>query len=127
MLPRGHPGLPLGCAELGAMLYGEFMRHDPAAPEWLDRDRFVVSNGHASMLVYSLLHLSGFPLEMDALRNFRQFGYPTAGHPEREPHLGIDMTTGPLGQGFGTGVGMALTANRFRVGRRLSSSSDSPE
>jgi transketolase len=111
----GHPGAPMGMADIATVLWTRYLVVDPADPTWLDRDRFVVSNGHASMLVYSLLHLSGFPLEMDALRNFRQFGYPTAGHPEREPHLGIDMTTGPLGQGFGTGVGMAIAEEHLRA------------
>ncbi|NNC93360.1 MAG: transketolase, partial [Acidimicrobiia bacterium] len=111
----GHPGAPMGMADIATVLWTRYLVVDPADPTWPDRDRFIVSNGHASMLVYSLLHLSGFPLEMEALRNFRQFGYPTAGHPEREPHLGIDMTTGPLGQGFGTGVGMAIAEEHLRA------------
>jgi transketolase len=110
----GHPGAPMGMADIATVLWTRYLVVDPADPTWPDRDRFIVSNGHASMLVYALLHLSGFPLDMDALRNFRQFGYPTAGHPEREPHLGIDMTTGPLGQGFGTGVGMAIAEEHLR-------------
>ncbi len=111
----GHPGAPMGMADIATVLWTRFLVVDPADPTWPDRDRFIVSNGHASMLVYALLHLSGFPLEMEALKNFRQFGYPTAGHPEREPHLGIDMTTGPLGQGFGTGVGMAIAEEHLRA------------
>jgi len=111
----GHPGAPMGMADMATVLWTQFLTVDPADPTWPDRDRFVVSNGHASMLVYALLHLSGFPLEMDALRNFRQFGYPTPGHPEREPHLGIETTTGPLGQGFGTGVGMAIAEEHLRA------------
>jgi len=104
----GHPGAPMGMADIAVVLWGRHLVVDPSDPTWVDRDRFVLSNGHGSMLLYSLLHLSGFPLSMDDLRNFRQWGSPTAGHPEREPHLGIEMTTGPLGQGFGTGVGLAM-------------------
>ncbi len=111
----GHPGMPMGMADLAVVLWSEFLKVDPTAPEWPDRDRFVLSNGHGSMLLYSLLHLSGFPVTMDDLRNFRQLGHPTAGHPEREPHLGIEMTTGPLGQGFGTGIGMAIAEAHLRA------------
>ncbi|GAB1456265.1 transketolase [Spirochaetota bacterium] len=115
----GHPGLPLGAAELGAMLYGEFMRHDPKAPTWLDRDRFVLSAGHGSMLLYSLLHLAGYPVSLDDIRNFRQIGSPCAGHPEYGMIPGIEMTTGPLGQGLATAVGMAVAetmlASRFNT------------
>ena len=111
----GHPGAPMGMADMATVLWTHFLVVDPADPTWPDRDRFIVSNGHASMLVYALLHLSGFPLDMDALKNFRQFGYPTPGHPEREPHLGIETTTGPLGQGFGTGVGMAIAEEHLRA------------
>lgn len=111
----GHPGAPMGMADIATVLWTRFLVVDPADPTWPDRDRFVLSNGHGSMLLYSLLHLSGFPLELDALRNFRQFGYSTAGHPEREPHLGIETTTGPLGQGFGTGVGMAIAEEHLRA------------
>ena len=117
----GHPGMPMGMADLGAVLWSEFLIVDPDAPEWPDRDRFVLSNGHGSMLLYSLLHLSGFPLTIEDIKSFRQWGSVTAGHPEREPHLGIEMTTGPLGQGFGTGVGMALAEAhlRARLGEEL--------
>jgi transketolase len=111
----GHPGMPMGMADIAVVLWGRHLVVDPSDPEWPDRDRFVLSNGHGSMLLYSLLHLSGFPLTLDDLRNFRQFGYPTAGHPEREPHLGIEMTTGPLGQGFGTAVGMAMAERHLRA------------
>ncbi|MEE9227877.1 MAG: transketolase, partial [Acidimicrobiia bacterium] len=110
----GHPGMPMGMADLATMLWADFLVVDPEDPTWPDRDRFVVSNGHGSMLLYSLLHLSGYPLPLDALRNFRQFGYPTAGHPEREPEIGIETTTGPLGQGFGTGVGFAIAEEHLR-------------
>lgn len=104
----GHPGLPLGCAELGAMLYGEFMKHDPSDPAWLDRDRFVLSAGHGSMLLYSLLHLSGYGVGLDDIRSFRQIGSKCAGHPEYGMAPGIETTTGPLGQGLATAVGMAV-------------------
>jgi transketolase len=110
----GHPGMPMGMAELATVLWTEFLTVDPDMPEWADRDRFVLSNGHGSALLYALLHLSGFAMTMEDLQNFRQWGYHTAGHPEREPHLGIEMTTGPLGQGFGTGVGMALAEAHLR-------------
>ncbi len=105
----GHPGMPMGMADLAEVLWNDYLKHNPGNPLWADRDRFVLSNGHGSMLLYSLLHLSGYPLTIDELRNFRQFGYRTAGHPEREPELGIETTTGPLGQGISNAVGMALT------------------
>lgn len=104
----GHPGMPMGMADIAEVLWNDFLRHNPANPHWYDRDRFVVSNGHGSMLLYSLLHLTGYPLDMNELRNFRQLGSKTPGHPEREPDLGIETTTGPLGQGLSNGVGMAL-------------------
>jgi transketolase len=90
------------------VLWSDHLKHNPGNPQWPDRDRFVLSNGHGSMLLYSLLNLSGYPLEMEQLRNFRQFGAHTAGHPEVDPHLGIETTTGPLGQGVANAVGMAL-------------------
>ncbi|MCX7948530.1 MAG: transketolase [Treponemataceae bacterium] len=104
----GHPGLPLGAAELGAVLYGEILKHDPAAPAWPDRDRFVLSAGHGSMFLYSLLHLSGYPISLEDIKNFRQVGSPCAGHPEYGMAPGIETTTGPLGQGIATAVGMAI-------------------
>lgn len=104
----GHPGMPMGMADIAEVLWNDYLKHNPGNPEWADRDRFVLSNGHGSMLLYSLLHLSGYPLSMDELRNFRQFGYRTAGHPEREAELSIETTTGPLGQGITNAVGMAL-------------------
>jgi len=104
----GHPGMPMGMADIAEVLWNDFLRHNPGDPRWPDRDRFVVSNGHGSMLLYSLLHLAGYPLGMDEIRNFRQFGYRTAGHPEYEPELGIETTTGPLGQGIANAVGMAI-------------------
>ena len=111
----GHPGMPLGMADIAVVLWGNHLVVDPASSEWPDRDRFVLSNGHGSMLLYALLHLAGFPLSMDDLRNFRQLGHPTAGHPERDSRLGIETTTGPLGQGFGTGVGLAAAEAHLRA------------
>ena len=104
----GHPGAPLGMADIAEVLWRDVLKFNPGNPTWIDRDRFVLSNGHASMLLYSVLHLTGYPLSMDEIRNFRQWGSKTAGHPERELHLGIETTTGPLGQGFSNAVGMAL-------------------
>jgi transketolase len=104
----GHPGAPMGMADIAEVLWRDYLRHNPADPAWPDRDRFVLSNGHASMLLYSLLHLSGYPLTIEDLRKFRQLGSHTAGHPERDPALGIETTTGPLGQGIANAVGMAL-------------------
>ncbi len=104
----GHPGAPMGMADIAEVLWNDYLKHNPGNPEWVDRDRFVLSNGHGSMLIYSLLHLTGYPLTIDELRNFRQFGYRTAGHPEYEPELSIETTTGPLGQGITNAVGMAL-------------------
>ncbi len=105
----GHPGMPMGMADIAQVLWTDHLRHNPANPEWADRDRFVLSNGHGSMLLYSLLHLTGYPLTLDDLANFRQFGSHTAGHPEVDRHLGIETTTGPLGQGLANAVGMALS------------------
>jgi len=104
----GHPGAPMGMADIAEVLWRDYLKHNPADPQWPDRDRFVLSNGHASMLLYSLLHLSGYPLTVEDVKKFRQLGSHTAGHPEREPHLGIETTTGPLGQGIANAVGMAL-------------------
>jgi transketolase len=104
----GHPGAPMGMADIAEVLWRDVLKFNPGNPTWLDRDRFVLSNGHASMLLYSVLHLTGYPLSMDEIKNFRQFGSKTPGHPEREVHLGIETTTGPLGQGFANAVGMAL-------------------
>lgn len=104
----GHPGLPMGCAEFGAFLYGVLLRHNPKNPKWLNRDRFVLSAGHGSMLLYSLLHLSGFGLSMDEIKRFRQIHSKTPGHPEYHVTVGVEATTGPLGQGVGNAVGQAL-------------------
>ena len=111
----GHPGMPMGMADIAVVLWSRYLRVDPSEPTWKDRDRFIVSNGHGSMLLYSLLHLSGFPLSMEEIRNFRQFGHETAGHPEYAPEVGIETTTGPLGQGFGTAVGMAIAEEHQRA------------
>ncbi len=104
----GHPGMPMGMADIAEVLWNDHLRHNPSNPQWPDRDRFVISNGHGSMLLYALLHLTGYPLTVDDLRAFRQLGSHTAGHPEHDPHLGIETTTGPLGQGLANAVGMAL-------------------
>ena len=104
----GHPGMPMGMADIAEVLWNDYLQHDPTRPDWANRDRFVLSNGHGSMLLYSLLHLAGYDLPMEEIQNFRQFGYRTAGHPEREPELSIETTTGPLGQGLSNAVGMAL-------------------
>src|SRR3569833_2345848 len=104
----GHPGMPMGMADIAQALWGDFLKHNPGNPQWVDRVRFVLSNGHGSMLLYSLLHFSGYPLGLEELKNFRQLGSRTAGHPEHEAALGIETTTGPLGQGLANAVGMAL-------------------
>ncbi|MCE2389936.1 MAG: transketolase [Proteobacteria bacterium] len=104
----GHVGLPLGCAELGVTLFGELLKYDPADPDWPDRDRFVLSAGHGSMLLYSLLHLSGYALPMQQIERFRQLHSATPGHPEHGETPGVETTTGPLGQGVANAVGMAL-------------------
>jgi transketolase len=111
----GHPGAPMGLADIAEVLWRDVLKFNPGNPTWLDRDRFVLSNGHASMLLYSVLHLTGYPLSMDEIKNFRQFGSKTPGHPERELHLGIETTTGPLGQGFANAVGMALAERSLAV------------
>jgi transketolase len=104
----GHPGMPMGMADIAEVLWRGFLKHNPGNPRWADRDRFVLSNGHGSMLLYSVLHLTGYPLSLDELRQFRQLGSRTAGHPEHEIGVGIETTTGPLGQGLANAVGMAL-------------------
>ncbi|MDR0582885.1 MAG: transketolase [Treponema sp.] len=117
----GHPGLPLGAAELGAILYGELLRHDPSDPAWADRDRFILSAGHGSMFLYSLLHLSGYrDITLDDIKSFRQIGSRAAGHPEYGMAAGIEATSGPLGQGISMAVGFAVAetmlAARFNTG-----------
>ena len=113
----GHPGMPMGMADIAEVLWRDHHRHNPANPGWLNRDRFVLSNGHGSMLQYALLHLAGYDLPLDELKNFRQLGSKTPGHPENFVTRGVETTTGPLGQGFANAVGMALAekllARRF--------------
>lgn len=104
----GHPGLPLGAAPMAYVLWMRYLKHNPSNPEWYDRDRFVLSAGHGSMLLYSLLHLTGYPLSIEQIKQFRQWDSVTPGHPERNLKIGVEVTTGPLGQGFGNGVGMAI-------------------
>lgn len=104
----GHPGAPMGMADIAEVLWREFLQHNPTNPDWPNRDRFVLSNGHGSMLIYSLLHLSGYALSIDDIKNFRQLHSPTAGHPEHDECPGVETTTGPLGQGITNAVGMAL-------------------
>jgi transketolase len=104
----GHPGMPMGMADIAEVLWRDFLKHNPGNPAWFDRDRFVLSNGHGSMLLYSLLHLTGYAMPIDELQRFRRLHSHTPGHPEREPALGIETTTGPLGQGLANAVGMAL-------------------
>ena len=106
----GHPGTPMGAADLAFVLWTEFLNFDPTHPQWANRDRFVLSGGHASMLLYSLLHLSGHDLSLDELKRFRQWGSKTPGHPEYGHTVGVELTTGPLGAGFATAVGMALAS-----------------
>jgi transketolase len=104
----GHPGAPMGLAPVAYVLWSRFLKHNPKNPSWPDRDRFVLSAGHGSMLLYSMLHLTGYDLPLDQIKQFRQWGSLTPGHPERELTPGVEVTTGPLGQGFGNGVGMAI-------------------
>ncbi|MEL7060781.1 MAG: transketolase, partial [Acidobacteriota bacterium] len=104
----GHPGAPMGQAPIAYRLFSRVLTHDPAAPDWPARDRFVLSCGHASALLYSVLHLAGYEVSMDQLRAFRQLGSITAGHPENFLTPGVETTTGPLGQGLATAVGMAI-------------------
>src|SRR6266508_1470967 len=104
----GHPGLPLGAAPMAYVLWTRFLRHNPRNPKWENRDRFLLSAGHGSMLLYSLLYLTGYDLSLDEIKNFRQWGSKTPGHPENVLTPGVEITTGPLGQGFANGVGMAM-------------------
>ncbi|MEP6965686.1 MAG: transketolase, partial [Polaromonas sp.] len=104
----GHPGAPMGMADMAVALWGQHLKHNPQNPHWMDRDRFVLSNGHASMLLYAVLHLTGYKLPINELKNFRQLGSKTPGHPELGYAPGVETTTGPLGQGLTNAVGMAL-------------------
>ena len=104
----GHPGMPMGMAEIALVLWTKHLNHNPKNPEWFNRDRFVLSNGHGSMLLYSLLHLTGYDLPIEELKNFRKLGSKTPGHPECDVTPGVETTTGPLGQGLANAVGMAL-------------------
>jgi transketolase len=108
----GHPGMPMGMAPAAYVLWTRHMNYNPANPRWHNRDRFVLSAGHGSMLLYSLLHLTGFDISMDELKNFRQWASKTPGHPEYDPDCGVEVTTGPLGQGISNAVGMAI-AEKF--------------
>jgi len=109
----GHPGMPMGAAPMAYVLWTEFLRHNPADPKWLNRDRFVLSAGHGSMLLYALLHLTGYDLPLEEIKKFRQWGSKTPGHPEYGSTPGVETTTGPLGQGFGNGVGMAIAESHL--------------
>ena len=104
----GHPGAPMGMADIAEVLWRDFLNHNPTNPLWADRDRFVLSNGHGSMLIYSLLHLSGYDLPISELANFRQLHSKTPGHPEYGYTVGVETTTGPLGQGIANAVGFAI-------------------
>src|SRR5438874_9147333 len=104
----GHPGTPMALAPVAYVLWERYLRHNPRNPQWANRDRFVLSAGHASMLLYSMLHLTGYDLPLDELKRFRQWGSKTPGHPERGHTPGVEVATGPLGQGFGNGLGMAI-------------------
>ena len=107
----GHPGMPMGMADCAYVLWSKFLKYNPKDPHWLNRDRFVLSAGHGSMLLYAMLHLAGYDLSLDDLKQFRQFGSRTPGHPEHAHVPGVETTTGPLGQGFANGIGMALAMN----------------
>ncbi|HZM20765.1 MAG TPA: transketolase, partial [Anaerolineales bacterium] len=109
----GHPGLPMGAAAMAYTVWTRHLRHNPRNPKWPGRDRFILSGGHGSMLLYSLLHLTGYDLPLEEIKNFRQFGSKTPGHPEYGLTPGVEVTTGPLGQGFGQGVGMAIAATHL--------------
>ena len=109
----GHPGLPMGAAAMAYTLWTRHLRFNPRNPKWPGRDRFILSGGHGSMLLYALLHLTGYDLSLDESKNFRQFGSKTPAHPEHGLPPGVEVTTGPLGQGFGRGVGMAIAATHL--------------
>ena len=104
----GHPGMPMGMAEIATALWKNHLKHNPLNPTWFNRDRFVLSNGHGSMLLYSLLHLTGYKLSIEDIKDFRQLKSKTPGHPEYDIDIGVETTTGPLGQGIANAVGMAI-------------------
>lgn len=116
----GHPGMPMGMADIAETLWNQHLKHSPAHPKWADRDRFVLSNGHGSMLLYSLLHLSGYDLPIEELKAFRQLHAKTPGHPEYGYAPGVETTTGPLGQGITNAVGMALAEKMLAAEFNLS-------
>jgi transketolase len=123
----GHPGLPMGAADVATVLFSQFLKFDPADPRWPDRDRFVLSAGHGSMLLYALLHLIGVEeMTLDELKRFRQWGSKTPGHPEYGHTQGVETTTGPLGQGLATAVGMQLPSAIWRQNSATASSIISP-
>src|SRR5215470_10522857 len=109
----GHPGMPMGAAAMAFTLWTRFLKHNPKNPKWFDRDRFVLSAGHGSMLLYSLLYLTGYDLPLDELKRFRQWGSKTPGHPERHLTPGVEVSTGPLGQGFGMAIAEAFLAATY--------------
>jgi len=110
----GHPGAPMGMADIAEVVWRRHLKHNPGNPQWPDRDRFVLSNGHGSMLIYALLHLTGYDLSLDDIKNFRQLHSKTPGHPEVDITPGVETTTGPLGQGLANAVGMALAEKNPR-------------
>ena len=109
----GHPGMPMGMADIASVLWLKHLNFNPQEPNWLNRDRFVLSNGHGSMLLYSLLHLSGYQVSLEDIKNFRQLGSNTPGHPEYGMTEGVECTTGPLGQGIANAVGMAIAVKKL--------------
>ena len=112
----GHPGAPLGCSPIAYLLFHKLMKHNPANSHWVDRDRFVLSNGHASAMLYSTLFLTGYDVTLDDLKSFRQWHSKTPGHPERGDTDGVEVTTGPLGQGIAMAVGMAMAEKHLAAG-----------
>ena len=116
MANSGHPGMPMGMADIAEVLWRDFLRFNPNNPHWSNRDRFVLSNGHGAMLQYALLHLTGYALTMDDLKHFRQLHSKTPGHPELHDTPGVETTTGPLGQGLANGVGMAIAERALAAG-----------
>ncbi len=112
----GHPGMPMGMADVATVLFSDFLKFDAQCPHWLNRDRFVLSAGHGSMLLYALNYLTGYKgMSLEDIKHFRQLGFPTAGHPERDINVGIETTTGPLGQGLGNAVGFAVAEEHLRA------------